>query len=144
MNRRRLSYLLAALGAIAFIWAFLLAHGSGHQTVQGWKPNPREPDGRGEETSVRVECASPASGPRPHGVGEPDADAVAEDNGWELSQRLVDYTDGSDDFQTIGAAGLDASVVLRFQSKVAVPEPGSLGLVAVAGLGLLARRRHRK
>lgn len=93
MNRRRLSYLLAALGAIAFIWAFLLAHGSGHQTVQGWKPNPREPDGRGEETSVRVECASPASGPRPHGVGEPDADAVAEDNGWELSQRLVDYTD---------------------------------------------------
>jgi hypothetical protein len=62
------------------------------------------------------------------------ATLLATGDAWTYTYT-VDYTDGSDD------GTLDASIVLRYDSRTAVPEPGSLALVGLGGLALLRRRR---
>lgn len=59
---------------------------------------------------------------------------VASGAGWDYSY-LVDYTDASDD------GVLDASIVLRYQSRSLIPEPSALSLLGLAGLALVRRRR---
>jgi hypothetical protein len=62
---------------------------------------------------------------------------VRQFGGFEYTWTM-DYTDPT---TSADNGVLDASVVLRFQSKVAIPEPSSLALLAAGGLTLVRRKR---
>jgi hypothetical protein len=88
-------------------------------------------------TLVTADRLGTSNAPAETFTGMPDLTPISAQFGGFQWNWLLDYTDGSDD------GVLDASIVLRFQSKTEVPEPTSLALVGAGGLALLARRRRR-
>lgn len=130
MNPRHGVAALGLLTVVTFAFALLLLHGSGHQTVRGYKTDPADPDAPGERTSAKVECAPAASGPRLDDEGETTdtgdlakADGVAEDDGFTLGQEGLDVAEVS--------AVCDR---VRTERVVHAGELGFLGLVLVGWL----------
>ena len=84
--------------------ALLLVHGVSHQTIQGAKStDPGDPEAPTEPSSVKVECASAAGGPRLNGDGNrvdigdlENARDVHEDDGYTLDQEGISIDDVSD------------------------------------------------
>ena len=104
MSRRQFVLVLLALGAASFVVALLLVHGVSHQTIQGAKStDPGDPEAPTEPSSVKVECASAAGGPRLNGDGNrvdigdlENARDVHEDDGYTLDQEGISIDDVSD------------------------------------------------
>lgn len=133
MTRRQSVLVLVALGVAALATALLLLHSAGHQTLQGSRPDPDDPDAPAEGTQVRVECSSPASGPRLADEGQltdvgamADADGIAEDDGYRLGEEGVDSTDVA-----------DACGRIRAERLAHAGELGVLGLLLAGAAGFV-------
>ncbi|MFB9315652.1 hypothetical protein [Nocardioides plantarum] len=121
MTRSRLVLVIALLGAAAFVFALVLVHGAGHQTLQGTKTDPANPDAPGEPTKIRVKCASPASGPLltdDGGQKGPEQlegdDNLAEDDQYVLSQQGIDIDEVIETCGRVRTERLTHAVELAF------------------------------
>jgi hypothetical protein len=128
--------IIALLSAAAFVVAIVLLHGTGHQTLQGTKDDPADPNAPGESTTVRVECASPASGPLLTDDGGRKGPEVLE--GGELSE---------DEKYGLSAQGIDIDDVvdtcgrIRTERVTHAVELGFLGLLLGGWSFLVSRGR---
>jgi hypothetical protein len=120
VTRSRFVLAIAVLSAAAFVLAILLLHGSGHQTLQGTRTDPANPDASGEPIKVRIECASPASGPPLNddgGVRGPkdlEGDNRAEDEKYGLDQLGIDVDDVVDTCGRVRTERVTHAVELGF------------------------------
>ena len=120
MTRFRLALVIALLSAAAFVVALVLVHGTGHQTLQGTRVDPSDPDAPGEPTSIRVECASPASGPLltddggQKGPKQLEGDDLAEDDQYLLSRQGIDIDEVIETCGRIRTERLTHAVELAF------------------------------